>query len=126
LQEDPRYSTNAARVAHRAELIGDLAGTLITRTKQEWIDLLLGVGVPAAPILDYGEAVVSEQAVARNMVQMIAHPIEGEFKALGFPVKMRGTPQEVRLPPPLLNEHSAEIRAELVAKGLLPALENNQ
>ncbi|MDE1918273.1 MAG: CoA transferase [Sphingomonadales bacterium] len=126
LQDDPRYSTNAARVANRTELIGDLAGTLITRTKQEWIDLLLSVGVPAAPILDYGEAVVSEQAVARDMVQMIPHPVEGEFKALGFPVKMRGTPQEVRLPPPLLNQHNDEIRAELVAKGLLPATESAQ
>jgi len=32
---------------------------------------------------------------------------------------MRGTPQEVRLPPPLLNEHADEIRRELVDKGLL-------
>ena len=75
----------------------------------------------AAPILDYGEAVASEQAVARNMVQEIAHPVEGSFKALGFPVKMSGTPQEVRFPPPLINEHGDEIRRELEEKGLLPA-----
>jgi len=34
---------------------------------------------------------------------------------------MRGTPQQVRYPPPLLGEHSREIRQELVDKGLLPA-----
>jgi len=121
LQADPRYSTNAARVANRIMLIDDLAPTFLTRTKQEWIDALLDAGVPAAPILDYGEAVVSEQAVARDMVMQVPHPVEGEFKALGFPVKMRGTPQEVRLPPPLLNEHSDAIRRELVEKGLLAA-----
>ncbi|UZK69657.1 CoA transferase [Sphingomonas sp. S1-29] len=121
LQEDPRYSTNAARVQNRQILIDDLAPTFLTRTKQQWIDAMLAAGVPAAPILDYGEAVESEQAVARGMVQMIPHPVEGEFKALGFPVKMRGTPQEVRLPPPLLNEHSAAIRQELVDRGLLAA-----
>lgn len=121
LQDDPRYSTNAARVANRIALIEDLAPTFLTRPKQEWIDALLDAGVPAAPILDYGEAVVSEQAVARDMVMQVPHPIEGEFKALGFPVKMRGTPQEVRLPPPLLNEHSDAIRQELVEKGLLAA-----
>lgn len=120
LQEDPRYSTNAARVTNRTVLIQDLAPTFLTRTKQEWIDALLSAGVPAAPILDYGEAVESEQAVARDMVMQIPHPIEGEFRALGFPVKMRGTPQEVRLPPPLLNEHADEIRRELIDKGLLP------
>ena len=121
LQDDPRYANNANRVANRLVLIEDLAQTFLTRTKQEWIDALLEAGVPAAPILDYGEAVESEQAIARDMVQMIPHPVEGEFKALGFPVKMRGTPQEVRLPPPLINEHSAEIRRELVERGLLAA-----
>ncbi|UUL83133.1 CaiB/BaiF CoA transferase family protein [Sphingomonas qomolangmaensis] len=121
LQEDARYSTNAARVQNRQILIDALAPTFLTRTKQQWIDAMLAAGVPAAPILDYGEAVESEQAVARDMVQMIPHPVEGEFKALGFPVKMRGTPQEVRLPPPLLNEHSAAIRQELVDRGLLAA-----
>ncbi|PCD03419.1 CoA transferase [Sphingomonas spermidinifaciens] len=123
LQDDPRYSTNAARVQNRLELIDDLAPTFRTRTKQDWIDALLAAGVPAAPILDYGEAVESEQAVARDMVQMVPHPVEGEFKALGFPVKMRGTPQQVRMPPPLLNEHGAAIRAELAEAGLLPARE---
>ncbi|WP_419816227.1 CaiB/BaiF CoA transferase family protein [Glacieibacterium sp.] len=119
LQDDPRYSTNAARVANRLELIQDLAPTFITRTKQEWIDALLAAGVPAAPILDYGEALSSEQAVARNMVLDVPHPVEGSFRALGFPVKMSGTPQEIRLPPPLLNEHADEIRRELIDKGFL-------
>jgi crotonobetainyl-CoA:carnitine CoA-transferase CaiB-like acyl-CoA transferase len=120
LQEDPRYSTNAARVTNRTVLIQDLAPTFLTRTKQEWIDALLSAGVPAAPILDYGEAVESEQAVARDMVMQIPHPIEGEIRALGIPDKMRVTHQEVRLPPPLLNEHADEIRRELIDKGLLP------
>lgn len=121
LQDDPRYSTNAARVANRLALIEELAPTFLTRTREEWIDALLAAGVPAAPILDYGEAVVSEQAVARDMVMQVPHPVEGEFKALGFPVKMRGTPQEVRLPPPLLNEHDAAIRQELIERGFLKA-----
>lgn len=121
LQDNPLYSTNAARVTNRIALIEELAPTFLTRTREEWIDALLAAGVPAAPILDYGEAVTSEQAVARAMVQMVPHPVEGEFKALGFPVKMRGTPQEVRLPPPLLNEHSDSIRQELIEKGLLAA-----
>ena len=121
LQEDERYNSNALRVANRLSLIDDLAPTFLTRTSEEWIDALLAAGVPAAPILDYGEAVASEQAVARNMVQDIAHPVEGSFKALGFPVKMSDTPQQVRFPPPLINEHADEIIRELQEKGLLPS-----
>ncbi|MFA6116677.1 MAG: CoA transferase [Sphingomonas sp.] len=120
LQDVPDYSTNAARVANRIELIAELAPTFLTRTSQEWIDALLGAGVPAAPILDYEQAMASEQAIARNMVMDVPHPIEGSFKSLGFPVKMMGTPQEVRLPPPLINEHGDEIRRELRERGLLP------
>ena len=120
LQDDPRYSVNAARVANRDQLIKDLAPTFLTRTKQAWVDALLGAGVPAAPILDYGEAVTSEQAVARDMVLDVPHPVEGTFKALGFPVKMSGTPQQVRMPPPLINEHGDAIRRELEEQGLLP------
>lgn len=119
LQDDPHYATNAARVANRVALIEELAPTFLTRTREQWIEALLAAGVPAAPILDYGEAVTSEQAIARDMVMQVPHPIEGEFKALGFPVKMRGTPQQVRLPPPLLNEHGAAIRRELIEQGLL-------
>lgn len=123
LQDDDRYATNAARVTNRVALIKELAPTFLTRTRSQWIEALLAAGVPAAPILDYSEAVTSEQAIAREMVMQVPHPIEGEFKALGFPVKLRGTPQQVRLPPPLLNEHDAEIRRELREQGLLAVAE---
>lgn len=119
LQLDERFSTNAARIANRLVLIESMGPTFAGRTRQEWIDALLAAGVPAAPILDYAEAVVSEQAVAREMVQMVPHPVEGEFKALGFPVKLSATPQQMRLPPPLLDEHGDDIRRELVEMGLL-------
>lgn len=119
LQLDERFSTNAARLTHRLTLIAAMAPTFASRSRQEWIDGLLAAGVPAAPILDYAQAVVSEQAVAREMVQMVRHPAEGEFKALGFPVKLSATPQQMRLPPPLLDEHGDDIRRELVEMGLL-------
>jgi len=119
LQQDERFATNAARVANRIVLIETLAPTFNSKSREEWITALQEAGIPAAPILDYGEAVESEQAVAREMVQMVPHPVEGEFRALGFPVKLSGTPQQIRRHPPLLNEHEDEILAELVEKGLL-------
>jgi len=119
LQLEERFATNANRIQNRLDLIDALAPTFLTRKAQDWIDALLEAGVPAAPILDYSEAVVSEQAVAREMVKMVPHPAEGEFRALGFPVKLSETPQQIRLPPPLLNQHGNEIREELAAKGLL-------
>ena len=121
LNDDPRFATNSERVAHREALIEALAPTFASKPAQQWIDALLEAGVPAAPIYDYAQGLASEHVKARQMVMEIPHPVEGTFKSLGFPMKLRGTPQTVRYAPPLLGEHGAEIRRELVEKQLLPA-----
>jgi crotonobetainyl-CoA:carnitine CoA-transferase CaiB-like acyl-CoA transferase len=113
LLEDPRFTDNVARIRNRAELIPLLEQELARRTADEWVEMLLAAGVPAAPILDYAEAMDSEQARAREMTMEIDHPVEGKVKTLGFPVKMRGTPQQVRYPAPLLGQHTLEVFAEL-------------
>jgi crotonobetainyl-CoA:carnitine CoA-transferase CaiB-like acyl-CoA transferase len=123
LAADPRFATNSDRVKNRAALIEALEPTFLQKTADEWIDLLLEAGVPAGQIYNYEQALASEHVKAREMVQDIPHPVEGTFKALGFPVKLSGTPQAVRYPPPLLNEHSDEIRKELVERGLIDAPE---
>jgi crotonobetainyl-CoA:carnitine CoA-transferase CaiB-like acyl-CoA transferase len=119
LNSDPRFATNALRVANRVELIDELRPTLAKSTVHEWVGALLAAGVPAGPIYSYEQALATDHVAARDMVMNIPHPVEGSFRALGFPVKMRGTPQSVRHPPPLLDQHSDEIRRELIEKGLL-------
>ncbi len=79
----------------------------------EWVEKLLAAGVPAAPIYDYAQTLAAEHTAARNMVMHVPHPIEGTYPSLGFPVKLGGTPQRVRLPPPLLGQHTDEVLAEI-------------
>jgi crotonobetainyl-CoA:carnitine CoA-transferase CaiB-like acyl-CoA transferase len=112
LRDDPRFVDNVARMSRREELAQELERTLAHRTADEWVALLQEAGIPAAPILDYGEALASDQAVARDMVLEMPHPVEGTIRQLGFPVKLHGTPQQLRHPPPLLGQHTAEIMAE--------------
>jgi crotonobetainyl-CoA:carnitine CoA-transferase CaiB-like acyl-CoA transferase len=113
LPADPRFIDNVARIKNRLELIPLLEAEFARRTATEWVDALLAAGVPAAPINDYAEALDSEQARARNMVMEIDHPVEGKTKALGFPVKLSGTPQQVRYPAPLLGQHTDEVFDEI-------------
>jgi crotonobetainyl-CoA:carnitine CoA-transferase CaiB-like acyl-CoA transferase len=119
LADSPRFHDNSSRVANARELIETLRPNFRTRTAEEWVETLLAAGVPSGPILNYEQSLASEHTRARAMVQDIAHPVEGSFKALGFPVKLSATPQSVRFPPPLLDEHGAEIRRELADKGLI-------
>lgn len=113
LAQDPRFETNAVRVANNQALIDVLAPTFAERTVDDWVEALLAAGVPAGPIYDYDQSLNNEHAAARKMVQEIEHPVEGRFKALGFPVKLSATPQSVRYPPPLLDQHREEILTEL-------------
>lgn len=113
LLSDERYKTISRRLAHRVDLIEDLEKTFATRPMEEWVDMLLEVGIPAGPIYNYEQALDNEHANFRNVSMEIDHPVEGKVKSIGFPVKMSGTPQQVRLPPPLVGQHNAELLAEL-------------
>ena len=113
LLKDPRFTDNVLRIRNRGVLIEELEREFAHRTADEWVDALLAVGVPAGPIYNYAEALNSEQAVAREMVLTIDHPVEGKTKALGFPVKLSATPQQVRHPAPLLGQHTDEILGEI-------------
>jgi crotonobetainyl-CoA:carnitine CoA-transferase CaiB-like acyl-CoA transferase len=113
LVEDKRFLTNTERLQNREVLIEEIEKSLMQRSSEEWTGALLAAGVPAAPIYDYAQALQSEQARARHMVMEMEHPVEGAIKALGFPIKMSETPQEVRYPPPLLGQHTEAVLTEL-------------
>ena len=113
LRSDARFAGIAGRLLNRVALIEELEISFAKRSAAAWIDILLAAGIPAGPILNYAQALGSEQARAREAVMEIDHPIEGMVKSIGFPVKLSETRQRVRLPPPLLGQHNDEILSEL-------------
>jgi len=113
LLKDPRFASIADRLANRLALIEELEKTFVTQTAEEWVRLMLGAGIPAGPIYYYAEALENDHARHRNVVMDLDHPVEGKVHSIGFPVKLSGTPQQVRLPPPLLGQHTEEILSEL-------------
>ncbi|MDB5942219.1 MAG: formyl-coenzyme transferase (Formyl-CoA transferase)-like protein [Ramlibacter sp.] len=113
LLEDERFLTISLRLANRPALEQELERSFRQETKDHWVSTLLEAGIPAGPILSYPEAFGSDHAKARNMRMEIDHPVEGKVPNIGFPVKMSGTPQQVRRHPPLLGEHNDEVLAEL-------------
>jgi crotonobetainyl-CoA:carnitine CoA-transferase CaiB-like acyl-CoA transferase len=123
LLDRPEYADVPARLAHRDVLARDLEATFATRDVADWVELLLGSGVPAGPIYNYAEAFASEHARQRGMRMDIDHPVEGAVPNIGFAVKLRDNGQTVRRHPPLLGEHTAEILAEAgLERGAVQAL----
>jgi crotonobetainyl-CoA:carnitine CoA-transferase CaiB-like acyl-CoA transferase len=111
--DDPRFATNAARVAHRAELLDALIPVFRRRTTAEWVARLGEAGVPAGPISRISDVMADPQVLHRDMVVEVRHPRAGAVRLNGVPVKFSDTPGAVRTPPPVLGEHTARILGEL-------------
>lgn len=109
LLADPRFAGNDDRVRNRAALKEELAATLSTKDTEEWVELLLGAGVPAGPIRDYRQSCADPHTLAREMVVELDHPVEGRVRALGIPVKLSETKGSIRRVPPALGQHTDEI-----------------
>jgi formyl-CoA transferase len=117
LAHDPRFETNAARMANRPALVTEIEAALSECTTAEWVDRMLAAGVPAGPIHDLAQVFADPHTLARHMIEDVDHPVAGRVHTLGFPLKMSDTPLRVRRAPPLLGEHSTEILRELGMDG---------
>lgn len=67
LSADPRFATNPARVAHRAELVPLMTAATSTRPRTDLIAAMERAGVPAGPINTVAEALDDPQIAARAM-----------------------------------------------------------
>ncbi|HXG50944.1 MAG TPA: CoA transferase [candidate division Zixibacteria bacterium] len=130
LADEPRFARNADRVANRQALIEILSEIFLTRTTDAWLELLAGAEVPSAAVQTIDQVFSAPQVLHRGMLVEIDHPTAGKVRMAGVPVKFSGTPASVRLPPPLLGQHTQEVLsgwlgmsaaevAELRAKGVV-------
>lgn len=109
LIDDERFRTSAARSEHRVELLPIVEKILKQKTRAEWQEVLDAADVPHAPILDVAEALEQEQIVEREVLQKVAHPIEGEVDVVGPVIRFAGEERSPLAPPPLLGEHGRDI-----------------
>jgi crotonobetainyl-CoA:carnitine CoA-transferase CaiB-like acyl-CoA transferase len=89
LGADPRFRTFADRLAHRDALIPLVEDAFRRRTTTEWLARLRGK-VPVAPVYTVDEALADEQAVARDMIVDVEHPVFGTLREVGCPIKLDG------------------------------------
>ena len=112
LGEDPRFATNAQRMAHLPDLTGALGVYFARRTTAEWLERLKSARVPAGPVLSVGEMHVDPQTLARDMVVTVDHPRAGPVETLGLPVKFSATPGGIGRGAPVFGEHTREVLGE--------------
>jgi crotonobetainyl-CoA:carnitine CoA-transferase CaiB-like acyl-CoA transferase len=113
LVDDPNFATNPARVTHRTELIGLLRVVFVTRRKDEWVNDLLALGVPSAPINSVATALDDPNMVARGLRQTVMLN-DQPLAMVASPMHLMTTPPSIQLPPPHLGEHTDEILREML------------
>ena len=114
LADDDRFETNADRVDHREELEAELESTLRERTTDEWLTTLVeDAGIPAGPVMSVEEALTNEQTQARDMVQHVEHPDDGEIPVVEHPLNYQHAETGFEDAPPELGEDTRDVFREL-------------
>jgi len=114
LAEDPRFASNAERIANREALVPRLERIFRTRTVADWLARLRAAEVPAAPVNNLDGAFAEPPVAEREMIVEYDHPEVGRVRLPGNPIKMSdmtGTPSQ---PAPRLGEHT-----DAILRGLL-------
>jgi crotonobetainyl-CoA:carnitine CoA-transferase CaiB-like acyl-CoA transferase len=117
LADDPKFSTNALRVRHRAELVPKLEAIFRERTVDEWIAVLRKADVPAAPVNNLDRAFAEPPVAEREMIVEYDHPDVGRVRLPGNPIKMSGVRGTISKPAPRLGEHTDSVLSELLSLG---------
>lgn len=113
--DDPRFSSNQARVAHRAALIPLIRQATVFKTTAQWVLELEQAGVPCGPINDVQQVFADPQVIARGLRIELPHALAGVVPQVASPIRLSETPVEYRNAPPLLGEHTEQILRDWLA-----------
>lgn len=113
LDDDPRFSSNGARIHNLPALIEILNGHLAQDTTANWLARMDKAKLPAGPVNDILQMHADPQAKARDMIVNVDHATAGSVKTIGHPVKFSRTPANLAQAAPLLGQHSREVLAEI-------------
>ena len=116
LAQDPRFAERPESIRHQDDLIAHFTPVFLNKTRDAWCAALLDHEVPHSPAYDSDEALEDPQA--RHLNLKISAPSRelGTFTTVRAPYNFDGQPELDVVPPPVLDEHGAEIRSELARR----------
>jgi crotonobetainyl-CoA:carnitine CoA-transferase CaiB-like acyl-CoA transferase len=97
----------------REEVLAFLRETFRTRTRDEWCRMLRELDVEVGPVNSLPEVYADPHLRHRKMIVEVEHPVAGQMKQLGIPMKFSETPGRLRNPAPRIGQDTETILKEL-------------
>ena len=111
---DPRFASNAARVANREALAAEMSAVLITRPTAAWIERFERAQVPCGPINSLDAVFADPQVQARALQFELARGAGASVPQIGSPLRLARTPARYRSAPPLLGADTRAVLQEVL------------
>lgn len=106
---DERYLSNALRVKNRDSLVRMINSVTVTRTTDEWLEVMEAARVPCGPINGLDRAFADPQVIARGIRVDVGHGAGVVVPLVANPIRMSESPVTYRGAPPLLGEHTNQV-----------------
>jgi crotonobetainyl-CoA:carnitine CoA-transferase CaiB-like acyl-CoA transferase len=108
---DSRFATKSARLRNREALDRRVAAAFSARSLAEWEQILTAAGAIYGAVRTWDE-VFNDPQVASSLIHDVPHRAAGKLRMIGNPLKFSATPTDIRLPPPMLGEHTGDVLAD--------------
>ena len=97
----------------RAEISAYFKQRFLTKTRDEWFEILKQTDICVGPVYSLEEALRDPHNLARDMVVEVDHPTLGKVKTLGIGTKLSDTPGAVRSTAPAAGQHTDDVLTSL-------------
>ena len=111
--DDPRFASNAERVAHRAELDPIVEDATERLSTNELLRRTRAHAIPASMIQSIDQVVDDPQVQAAGMFPLVDHPEIAGYRDVSLPVRLDGERLRAGRMPPAAGEHTVELLEEL-------------
>ena len=111
--ENPKFKTNADRVAHNDELDPIVAEFMAGKTQEELLELFEAADVTVGPVADVAQLIDHPYINDRAIIVDLPDPEMGRVPMHNVIPGMSATPPAIRTPAPELGQHNSEIYGEL-------------
>ncbi|TAM71162.1 MAG: CoA transferase [Microbacteriaceae bacterium] len=93
----------------RDEIRRILEEILPAKATSEWLEIFYVHKLWAGPVLTYADVAADPHVAAHGMISTVTHPTAGELRLPAVPIRFSRSVADIRLPPPLLGEHTTEL-----------------